>query len=119
MCAGADAFHPLWARRRFNLSSNRRRLNLPAIRLRLNLPAIRRRLNLSAIRLRPEKQRLVAEEKPRLAQELSPSAMQPGVTSNSMHFLKQFLALHMDDDADFLSDPVQVLAYFRKLFIMC
>ena len=25
----------------------------------------------------------------------------------------------MDDDADFLSDPVQVLAYFRKLFIMC
>ena len=40
-------------------------------------------------------------------------------TSNSMHFLKQFLALHMDDDADFLSDPVQVLAYFRKLFIMC
>ena len=41
MCAGADAFRPLWARRR---------------------------LNLSAIRLRSEKQRPEAEEKPPLAQ---------------------------------------------------
>ena len=41
MCAGADAFRPLWARRR---------------------------LNLSAIRLRSEKQRYEAEEKPPLTQ---------------------------------------------------